>query len=177
MSREWKVGDLALINNRHSPEVAHDLAACITSGLTGDAHFRILATGAEAWTSVSDARPVVVIDLDGVLGYSADDALFYLPAWLRIAADKADAHDRAEGRDPTGHGDILRHFAEQVEVQCKSPKLAEPTGLGAVVRLADGTRWVRYALSGYWFHGDSPTVGVRWDELDVVEVLSEGVAS
>jgi hypothetical protein len=74
--------------------------------------------------------------------------------------------------------DALREYADP-----KPAKPDEPTGLGAVVEDADGKRWVRagldyeYALSENWrcTTGDDAGWWQRYDQIDVVRVLSEGV--
>ena len=72
----------------------------------------------------------------------------------------------------------LRDFAN-------SPKLEEPTGLGAVVEDDKGVRWVRAGvdhdgrLTDNWRATDSDLVGcwLKWDAIQAVRVLSEGVAA
>ena len=66
----------------------------------------------------------------------------------------------------------LREFANP-----KPPKPAEPTGLGAVVEDAEGSKWVR---SERWPEQPWDPCGVRdggfpWEHIDAVRVLSEGV--
>ena len=75
----------------------------------------------------------------------------------------------------------LREFANPTP-----PKPDEPMGLGAVVRVRDGDLYVSAAVPGLsscrWVRVDETSEGKPWcyhnfNFLDVVEVLSEGVAS
>lgn len=72
--------------------------------------------------------------------------------------------------------------ASEIEAQLPKPKPEEPTGLGAVVEEADGTRWVRSDIMPYvaqWScaRPDEPWRSVRryYKDIAAVIVLSEGV--
>lgn len=76
--------------------------------------------------------------------------------------------------DDLAMAEALREFAD--------PKPDEPTGLGAVVRDADGRSWVRTSEDVFpWHFSDRDEVGDRYTDsctyadIDAVEVLSEGV--
>lgn len=67
-------------------------------------------------------------------------------------------------------------LADQIEAQTKPPKPEEPKGLGAVVEDSKGVRWVRnpdLAVICKWRNADRDWT--RWDLIDAVKVLSEGV--
>lgn len=74
--------------------------------------------------------------------------------------------------------DALRKYANP------TPKIEEPTGLGAVVVDADGLRWTRYDTQGdgqpWCCDGPGPQRPVErrfsWSDINAVRVLSEGVA-
>ncbi len=63
----------------------------------------------------------------------------------------------------------LREFADP-----KPPKPVEPLGLGAVIEDDEGDYWVRLE-TGTWAYQSNAGGGVKWRELHVVRVLSEGV--
>lgn len=64
----------------------------------------------------------------------------------------------------------LREFAKPTP-----PKPERPTGLGAVVRDSTDVEFVHLG-SDLWTYGttDGPASSFTWDELDAVEVLSQG---
>jgi hypothetical protein len=67
------------------------------------------------------------------------------------------------------------HFgavAQQIEEQTTKP-LSEPKGVGAVVEVDGGVRFVRIH-DGYWIGEDESQT---WDNLNPVRVLSEGVSA
>lgn len=59
------------------------------------------------------------------------------------------------------------------------PKFDEPTGLGAVVEDADGSKWTlcRIDNAGGWVRFDGKGFWRMYADLDVVRVLSEGVTA
>lgn len=70
---------------------------------------------------------------------------------------------------------VLNAVADQIDAQL-SPKPAEPTGLGAVVRDREGKLWVRCdedydRVRWHSPHGD----GKRYEEIHAVVVLAEGI--
>ena len=73
-------------------------------------------------------------------------------------------------RDADALDDILREFANP-----KPPKPEEPTGLGAVVEDAEGSKWVRIeSRTGWWWRNPVGQTH-RWSDIDAVRILSEGV--
>lgn len=133
------------------------------SGLTGlflfDAHDGRGIEGVLP-SEVTDLRPLVVLDPESDDPKRLRDAIItecgaYLPDSEDIKA-------------------ALRALAD--------PKPDEPTGLGAVVLLNNGSRASRYDTKGdpqsWWIDDQGPDVPVErryaWSDLDVVEVLSEG---
>ena len=64
----------------------------------------------------------------------------------------------------------LREFANP-----KPPKPEEPTGLGAVVEDDEGSKWVRVESRTGWWWRNSDGGTRRWDDIDAVRVLGEGV--
>jgi hypothetical protein len=111
---------------------------------------------------VTDVRPLVVLDPeeDGgrvtavIEGLRATESL-YVRGAESLYVSAADVAEQ-----------ILRALAD--------PKPAEPTGLGAVVRLRDGTLATRsdYITTNPWRDGRG--VPHEWRDLDVTEVLSGG---
>ena len=94
---------------------------------------------------------------------------------------------------PPGHGDwksvaewlrkpdyaTSNAIADQIEAQLPKPKPEEPKGLGAVVLDRTGMRWVRFTTFAdgcHWAAAGSAT-NATYREIDVVEVLSEGVTA
>ena len=65
----------------------------------------------------------------------------------------------------------LREFADP------TPRIEEPTGLGAVVEDADGKTWClcRNDNRGGWVRTDGKTFWKSFDQINAVRVLSEGV--
>lgn len=115
-------------------------------------------------------HPLVVLDLDNqeIVGGSitaADDLL------------TAAAYDRGEPSPAERHTLIV--VAEQIAKQTRPPKPPEPTGLGAVVKDRDGQRWLRLCsretVGMVWGKPGTSIASLRYDDIDAVEVLSEGV--
>ena len=74
---------------------------------------------------------------------------------------------------------VLSDLAGQIEAQLPKPKPEEPKGLGAVVLDRTGMRWVRFTTFAdgcHWAAAGSAT-NATYREIDVVEVLSEGVTA
>ena len=78
---------------------------------------------------------------------------------------------------------LTRHgwsvLADQIEAQLPKPKPEEPKGLGAVVLDRTGMRWVRFTTfaDGCHWAADGSATNATYREIDVVEVLSEGVTA
>lgn len=154
MKRDWKPGDVAMVNNCTQPDEPWKVALCIASAVPGVSETRWRIDAGEVWGSVSEARPLVVIDPEDT--------------------ETVDAHWRMAGQSLGSYRTALREYANPTP-----PKPEEPTGLGAVVEDAEGNLWVRTDRAAPW----SPIRGIGgdrairrlWSELDVVRVLSEGV--
>lgn len=146
-AREWQLGDVAIVRG--------DVCLRLQDGKwehgRGDRF---------AYDRGQEARPLVVIDPEDREQVASLVELLIDNGW----------------RCTTAHGlrDALREFADP-----KPPKPEEPTGLGAVVREADALRWYRMPASvgGWkpWACEDGRTGDRAWSDIDVVEVLSEGV--
>lgn len=162
--REWKPGDVAMVNGD----------VCVYLPGKGWEHG---GPDRFAYPSDSEARRLIIIDPARVHDdFDADRALESLPAWLHIAADKADSRDRDRGHSKgVGHGTILRNLATQIEAQTRDPKPAEPSKLGAVVEDGNSARFVRSDVetSNPWRGPDGTPH--EWSEIDAVRVLTEGV--
>jgi hypothetical protein len=118
-----------------------------------------------------DARPLVVIDPEDA------EAVGRL---VRIMEDRAGGRGALDGSPMLDMTLALREFANPTP-----PKHDEPRGLGAVVRDSKGYLYSR----GYPDQADDfvhvwhvvdraankPRSWWKWDEIDAVEVLSEGV--
>ena len=96
---------------------------------------------------------------------------------------------------PPGHGDwksvaewlrkpdyaTHNDLADQIEAQLPKPKPEEPKGLGAVVLDRTGMRWVRFTTfavaDGCHWAADGSATNATYREIDVVEILSEGVTA
>lgn len=63
-------------------------------------------------------------------------------------------------------------MAAQFREHLPKPALSEPMGLGAVVRDREGVMWQRIDADPPWFNKDK--WDQTWDQLNVVEILSEG---
>jgi len=126
--------------------------------------------------SIEGAHPLVVLDPE-LIRPERRGNLESLASWLRIAGDKADAHDTSctGFNRPVGHGDILRRIADQIEAQTKPPKPEEPLGQYAVVRDRNDSLWVRLNQT-HWYSEASPNNNQTYGEIDAVEVVREGVA-
>ena len=114
----------------------------------------------------TDARPLIVLDLNGW----RPQAVAEIPKWLRGKAIDAPSES------------AVRAIADQIEAQTKPPKPAEPKGVGAVIKAMAPKSYpgcpVTLVRGDYtsqpWHAGD---FRYGWDQLEVLEVLSEGVAS
>lgn len=173
MSKDWKPGDVALVEagcwaNR---KVALRLAE-------GWAHTNGVNVDGDGVVSV--VRPLVVIDPED--REQVERLILALPDaadWGFASANNYDHPDDlavVEGIfEP--FQTALREFANP-----KPPKPEEPTGLGAVVEDSDGERWIRTStpeddaddLNKPWYRR-----GVRknWLIVDAVRIVGEGVQS
>lgn len=154
MTRDWKPGDVAVVQMGHGPQAA------IFTG-----KFWAWSDGSGPYEGVSHchrnatATPAIVIELPkGCLG-----------GWDVLV------NSLVVAREKTGFTMTFDGLIEQIEAQTKvaPPKPDEPTGLGAVVEDEDGLTWVRRHPAGpAWVNGYQ-----RWAayaDIAAVRVLSEG---
>jgi hypothetical protein len=127
----------------------------------GGPYVRRLADAIEA---AADRR-VIVLDVDAL----ASDVGVQTPESLRL---------KAEALNLNGFGDeahILHRVANALD-SLTPPRPPEPTLFGAVVIGEGGRRWVRsYSVPTEkpWVSGNSHRA---WADVEVVEILSEGVS-
>jgi hypothetical protein len=161
----WEPGDVAMVNDTTGgPE---HVAICTAPGATGEARWNY--GRGDVWSSVSIARPLVIIDAEDRGHVERLDAVY------QSALDAATPFDSL--RDVMQAA--LREFADP-----KPLKPEEPTGLGAVVRDAEYKTWVRHEPdngrqgSPDWCWVRTGFVGAQsrrpWSEIDAVEILSPG---
>lgn len=164
MTRDWKVGDVAMVTDPVHGEL---VMTYHQDGIRGacwhgvvDGAVRCLNTD-----QALDARQLVVIDLpDGArAGWPV------LIDALRQASDKTNLKMTFGG------------LIEQIEAQTdppKPPRPTEPTGQGAVAEDVDGELYVRHVLPGDqskprpWCN--STGASYAWDEFTPIAVLSHG---
>ena len=163
MSINWKPGDIAVSTRWGYRSIF--VAACPN-------HSR--RDGMGCWhneSGYSDSedsprRPLVVIDPED------REQVERLTAFV---VDLLHAWPKPKGVGPDAMQAALREFANPTP-----PKPDEPTGLGAVVEDEGGDRWVKFADSeadGRNWAGGNGDHNRNWSEINVVEVLSEGVSS
>ena len=159
--REWKPGDVAMVRT----------SAMIDGDKPGVRAFFTLGGwasdlgGHAPWREVRDdgeARPLAVIDPENAEEVERLVDLYWSVRKgdrTRISAMQA----------------ALREFADP-----KPPKPEEPTGLGAVVEVAKGSRWIRVWGAGVHqpWQGcegdDEPDVRRHYGQIAVIRVLSPG---
>lgn len=155
MKRDWKPGDVAIWD--HGDAGRTDVIFRFLGGDDFDIPEWQTDTDGCGYPNEAQLRRAVVIDpedreqverLAWSIGYHGDADLF---------ADRLQA--------------ALREFANP-----RPPKPEEPTGLGAVVEESDGAVWVRTdtSTSNRWVRAGFGT-RARWDGINAVRVLSEGV--
>ena len=169
MKREWKPGDVALVEAGLRTTVGDWPRVALVSHRREHANPNLLefayATGgfdmvgdlAEGFT----ARPLVVIDPEDREQVERLATEFLtcarsLPATINAVADTMQA--------------ALREFANP-----RPPKPEEPTGLGAVVEDAEGNRWVLYTHPDNHAPWCDGSASCDYDEIAAVRVLTEGV--
>lgn len=164
--REWKPGDVAM-----APSFGVVIAD--PSGL-----WRKVSDGKELstpWDGRDDripflhVRPLVVIDPKDREQVERLAALFRME---RVKGDR----DAIVGGSTDAMQAALREFADL------KPRIEEPAGLGAVVEDAEGALWVRVDDPVHSWVAARRSEGAytrrtKWDQIDVVRVLSEGVAA
>ena len=159
MRREWKPGDVAMVNDSTGAD-DWQLGICSGGGETGRARWRI--PRGEVWSSVTDVRPLVVIDPE-------DREQVARLAWAFWDARP----------DDDGEADIayMRHALREI-ASPTPPEVDEPTAIGSQVETATGIRYTRFSDSeacsnGDWINQDA--VIVQWSDISAVRVLSPGV--
>lgn len=152
MRREWKRGDVAMVNGSVAVRTDDNLSWWTTSGRLSD-------------PNVAHVRSLVVIDPE-------DNDFFWFPSRLRLDADRIGGTTAK----------VMRLVADQIEAQLVPPKPDEPTGLGAVVEDADGQKWVhrgRGFMTAWTRAAETVDDGfgraLPWSDIAAVRVLSEGV--
>lgn len=152
----WKPGDVAMVTAQWKRDADHEprAASRYSDG------WQAIDGGAYAFNSdVSAIRPLVVIDPE-----SEDDVRRLCEAYRSV--------DHGVGITPMQAA--LREFANP------KPQIEEPGKYGAVIA-GDGREWIRYTTSERsgrdWVRAgtDGGTAYARWDDLEVVRVVSEGV--
>lgn len=175
-ARNWKRGEVARLTLRRGRQTT---ALCIREGIVEDgADVSVLAYWADAegsklWSSVVEARALVVTDPENI--NQIEDALPRLRDQIEAVA-RVSVDDRAWAR-------ILGRIQDDLIDSVATPKLEEPTGLGAVVEDADGVQWVRWTpghppMTSPWRKSNSIGAAAhkKWGALGAVRVLAEGVA-
>lgn len=168
VGREWKPGDVAMVNDCTRPDAPWESATCVAARTPNrEATWLLHDTAGEVWSSVSDARPLVVIDPE-----DREQVEALILAWAK--------------KEPGARIDDLAVGVTRAQAALRSliadPKPAEPMGLGAVVEDADGDLWFRMAIKNHTWAGEvwqrqHASVGrwSTWDTVAAVKVLSEGV--
>jgi hypothetical protein len=158
MTAEYKPGDLAMVNNRHD-ESDWKVGVCVGGGPIGDARW-MLPDGMTVWGSVTEVRPLVVIDPE-----DREQVERLLEDWWQRGGfgNGAEGHDNMQA--------ALREFADP-----KPPKPVEPLGLGAVVEDVEGLLWVRAGDDEPEWRNDAMGAWKSYADVAVARVLSEGVS-
>lgn len=157
MKRQWQPGDVALVQNEY--------------GVWNRAILQVSPGGNRwvygvSWSEMPEdapASPMVVIDCGNVTQIEDLRSLVASqPMTQNISFDAMQA--------------ALREFANP------TPRIEEPTGLGAVVETEDGDNYVKVALGPHgWVLAnamtriDSGQGGRSWPQINAIRVLSPGV--
>lgn len=143
------------------------------------------AAGRHRAPDVAEARTLVVLDLTGVPFRHLGPVTKH--DHLRQIADRFAGGTLPGSNSCDTAAAILRHVADQIEMQTKSPRIPEP-GIWGVVEASttehkrrvfirdtsgDGASWI----TPYFFPGDSTRRTVGWSELVDPTLIREGVAS
>lgn len=162
MSRDWKPGDVAMIDGRVAlawREVAGRLSFVYTDAA---------GYSCSVWADTADERPLVVIDPED-------------PEQVKQLTRALDRHFDGYERPALRPEDFesmqaaLREFANP-----KPPKPDEPTSPLAIVEDASGVRWYRMPEKRVPDHlwaafDDRADYDRDWSDIDAVRVVSEGV--
>lgn len=152
MSGQWKPGDVAMVNDCTRPNDPWRAATCIAARTpTRETTWMLHDNGGQVWGSVTDARPLLVID----------------PESDRDIAQVENALEAAGCRVGTNLQAALRSLI--------APPIEEPTGRYAIVK-ADGVMFCRaaWASSRPWSRLGT-TDFCDWAEMDVESVEFEGI--
>lgn len=159
MGREWKPGDVAMVNG--------DICLLTSRGQWEHGRSDRFAYY-YSHSDLTSVRPLVVID--------PEDREQVTRLWIEFAKDLL-AHSGDEEWDGiSAMQRALREFADP-----KPPKPEEPLGLGAVVEDSAGVHWVsaqREDDTDPCWYGLLPDEGMtvaHYSDIDAVTVLSEGV--
>lgn len=157
---EWKRGDVAMVtarwwwNKPHTTKRAIRDVGCWTTGSRDVMDHE-----------VSDIRLLVVVD--------PEDSRFFA---VEAAQRACSALNVMPGRVITpaieAVQDVLREFARP------TPRIEEPTGLGAVVEDESGQIWISVDVDGgRWHHkiGHTQAEVREWRDFTAVRILSPGV--
>lgn len=157
MTREWQPGDVAMVTYRVGECIEKNVCAKTDKG------WDCLAPGVGFLMhgDVYEARPLAVIDPE-----DAEQVERLADCWRSVGSAEVD--DNPLSLIGLRLREALRQFADP-----KPPKPDEPTGLGAVVRDADGDLWVRRS-DVHFICPKNPNEALTWAEVEAVEVLSEG---
>lgn len=166
---DFEPGDLAVIRWRHDESAGTTRAVRDRKGWTSlDETVGFILSG-----DVIDGRPLLVIDPEDRGQVERLTSVMMSNGWSGIDAEPPDDMQR-----------VLREFANPMP-----PKPAEPTNYLAVAQTSDDKRYWRWsagvAHTGWpWrllgaVHADTEEDdgNFRWDDLDVVEIVSEGVTA
>lgn len=156
MGREWNPGDVALVNDCTHPAAPWKAATCKEAAVPGrrETVWILHDSGTKVWGSVSDARPLVVIDPENEKDVERLNRLY----WDTVDAETAQADMQV----------ALREFANPTP-----PRPDEPTGLGAVVEDDQGRLFVNIGtVKANWRHGSS---AYEWFEISATNVVSAGI--
>jgi hypothetical protein len=166
MSGDWKPGTVA----RATVRGVGDLLVMRTSGTRGGDDIWLSALHVGGWRShthadVTDVRPLVVLDLDGIVDPAGA---------LRLIANEDVVNAKRS---------LLLGLADQIEAQTKPPRIPEPgvwgvvtaNTIGANGKAQDHYLWVR--THGGW-EAIASTQRVRsWDDLIDPVLVRKGVES
>jgi hypothetical protein len=159
MSRDWKPGDVAMVECSDG----QDRRAGYRRGTIGNPEAWEFEDGAMRRVNESRTRPLAVLDPE-------DREQVERLCDLLYGGHRGDVGIRV--------ATALRKFANPTP-----PRPEEPSGLGAVVEDAEGARWVRAGLTRRkaddWRCIEGEHVGYwsEWHNVSAVRVLSEGVPS
>lgn len=163
MKREWKPGDVAMVTDESGTSRIAVYGA-FNPRMKHHWHYDEAGIG----RILSPSRPLVVIDPE-----SEEDVDRLAAGYVRTFSTVDPPHPETIRICARQMRAALREFADP-----KPPRPEEPTGLGAVVEDSHGDKWVWMAngSSGpHWTRVGVPVTRAKYDAIDAVRVLSEGV--